>query len=109
MNYTLKTCFILLLIAVNYRGIAQNDSVVQRIFLVGNAGVLVNDQQPAGKWLKKYFDWDDSANVLVYLGNNVLPEGVPGSGSGNYNDAIRILDEQISVVKGKNSRMFFVP
>jgi hypothetical protein len=70
---------------------AQSDKLVQRIILVGDAGELKNGHHPVCDWLKAYVDWNDSSNVLVYLG------------------ARSLLDYQVSVVRGKKARAFFVP
>jgi hypothetical protein len=70
---------------------AQTETVVQRIILVGDAGELRNGHHPVCDWLKAHVDWNDSSNVLVYLGAGPL------------------LDYQVSVVRGKKARAFFVP
>ncbi|HTI89347.1 MAG TPA: metallophosphoesterase, partial [Puia sp.] len=90
-------------------GGGPNDRVVQRLFLVGDAGELKDGHHPVCDWLKQHVDWNDSSNVLVYLGDNVYPRGVPADGSAGLDDAKRILDYQLSVVAGKKARAFFVP
>ena len=90
-------------------GGAQNDRVVQRLFLVGDAGELKDGHHPVCDWLKQHVDWNDSSNVLVYLGDNVYPRGVPADGSARLDEAKKILDYQLSVVAGKKARAFFVP
>ena len=88
---------------------AQSDKVIQRMYLVGDAGELSNGRHPVCDWLKTHVDWNDSSNVLVYLGDNVYPQGMPAPGSKGYEEAKKILDYQVSVVAGKNARAFFVP
>ncbi|HXO75534.1 MAG TPA: metallophosphoesterase, partial [Puia sp.] len=90
-------------------GGAPNDRVVQRLFLVGDAGELRDGHHPVCDWLKQHVDWNDSGNVLVYLGDNVYPRGVPADGSARLDEAKKILDYQLSVVAGKKARAFFVP
>ena len=88
---------------------AQSDRVVQRMFLVGDAGELKDGHHPVCDWLKQHVDWNDTSNVLVYLGDNVYPRGVPSEG-GRYADSARkILDYQVSVVAGKKSKAYFIP
>ena len=44
----------------------QQDPVVKRLFLVGDAGQLGEDgHHPVCDWLKAHINWDDSSNVLV--------------------------------------------
>src|ERR1700753_763313 len=79
---------------------AQGDRVIQRMFLVGDAGELHDGRHPVCDWLKQHVDWDDTSNVLVYLGDNVYPHGMPAEGSKDYAMAKTILDYQVSVVAG---------
>jgi Omp85 superfamily domain len=85
------------------------DRVVQRMFLVGDAGQLTDGHHPVCDWLKAHVNWDDSSNVLVYLGNNIYPKGMPPEGSAGLEEARKILDYQLSVVEGKKAKAFFVP
>jgi hypothetical protein len=88
---------------------AQSDKVIQRMYLVGDAGELSNGKHPVCDWLKAHVDWNDSSNVLVYLGDNVYPLGMPAPGSKGYEEAKKVLDYQISVVAGRQARAYFVP
>src|SRR5580700_3706102 len=88
---------------------AQSDKIVQRIILVGDAGELTNGHHPVCDWLKAHVDWNDSSNVLVYLGDNIYPKGMPEEGGRGLDEARAILDYQISVVRGKKTKAFFVP
>jgi hypothetical protein len=55
---------------------AQEDSVRQRIFLIGDGGELHNGKQVVVEWLQKNVDWNDPHNAAVYLGDNVYPLGL---------------------------------
>jgi hypothetical protein len=72
----------------------QSDKLVQRIFLIGDAGQQKDGYQPVCDWLKVHVDWNDSSNVMVCLGDNSYPKA---------------LDDQVSVVAGKKARAFFIP
>lgn len=85
------------------------DPVIQRLYLVGDAGQLLDGHHPVCDYLKQHVNWDDSNNVLVYLGDNIYPHGMPPDGASDVDEARKILDYQISVVAGKRSRAFFVP
>ena len=88
---------------------AQTDPVVQRVFLVGDAGEMKKDKHPVCDWLTQHVDWNDTKNTLVYLGDNIYPEGLPGAGSKDYEAAKKVLLYQASVVKDKKANAFFVP
>ncbi len=85
------------------------DPVVRRLFLVGDAGTLINGHQPVCDWLRAHVDWNDTANMLIYLGDNIYPGGMPPEGSASREEAIRILGDEVSVVAGKKAKAFFVP
>ena len=85
------------------------DKVVQRMFLVGDAGEFKEGHHPVCEWLKQHVDWNDTSNVLVYLGDNIYPQGMPAEGSKGYEAAKKIIDYQISVVAGKNAKAYFIP
>src|SRR3954465_2015224 len=85
------------------------DSISQRIFLVGDAGELKNGAHPVIDWLKKNVDWNDTHNMAIYLGDNIYPLGMPTEGEPSYKESKRIIDYQISLVKGKKAKAYFVP
>src|SRR5215813_14794194 len=62
-------------------GYGQSVPVIQRMFLVGDAGELRDGHHPVCDWLKQHVDWNDSSNVLVYLGDNIYPHGMPADGA----------------------------
>jgi hypothetical protein len=100
------------LIAVLLMGMvtyAQSDKVIQRMYLVGDAGEMSDGHHPVCDWLKAHVDWNDTSNVLVYLGDNIYPHGMPAVGAKDYETARKIIDYQISVVRGKQAKAYFVP
>ena len=52
----------LILFFVCQYGIAQEDSVRQRVFLIGDAGELIGGTNEVIEWLKKNVNWDDEKN-----------------------------------------------
>jgi Omp85 superfamily domain/Calcineurin-like phosphoesterase len=88
---------------------AQNDTVVQRIFLAGDAGELKNGKHPVIDELIKAANWNDERNTIIYLGDNIYPQGLPQSGDKNFAAKQKIIDYQLSVVKDKKAKAFFVP
>ncbi len=55
---------------------AQKDSLDQRIILIGDAGEQKNGIHPEIEMIKKNFKMDKRTTV-VYLGDNVYPQGLP--------------------------------
>lgn len=88
---------------------AQTDTITQRVFLIGDAGELINGKHPVVDWLQKNADWNDSRNTAIYLGDNIYPLGLPMQGEPDYDGAKKIIDYQMSLVKGKKGKAFFIP
>jgi len=79
------------------------------MFLVGDAGELRRGRHPVCDWLKQHVDWNDTSNVLVYLGDNVYPQGMRRGEVRIRDSARKILDYQVSVVAGKNGGLISFP
>lgn len=88
---------------------AQADSLRHRVFLVGDAGYLSGGKHPVVDWLKKNVNWNDPRNTVVYLGDNVYPDGLPVEGEAGYEQGKAALDYQIGLVKGSRAKAFFIP
>lgn len=88
---------------------AGPDSINQRIFLIGDAGEMNSETHPVIAWLKKNVNWDDEKNAVIFLGDNVYPLGLPLEGEASYPHSKAVLDDQISLVKGKKAKAFFIP
>jgi hypothetical protein len=85
-----------------------NDTVRHRVFLIGDAGDLAGDGHPVIDWIKSNVDMDDPKNTVIYLGDNIYDLGLPPEGDPQYPYYRRVIDHQISLVRGKKSRAFFV-
>ena len=88
---------------------AQVDSINKRIILVGDAGDIPGGHNQVIDWLKKNVDWNDERNVIVFLGDNIYPLGMPTEGESTYPEAKRIIDYQISLVKGLRVKLILFP
>lgn len=88
---------------------ALPDTINQRIFLIGDAGDMSSTSHPVINWLKKNVDWNDERNTVIFLGDNVYPLGLPMKGAPDYPHLKAVLDDQISLVKGKKGKAFFIP
>jgi hypothetical protein len=89
-------------------GRISNDTVRHRVFLIGDAGDLAGDGHPVIDWIKSNVNMDDPKNSVIYLGDNIYDLGLPPEGAPDYQYSRRVLDHQISLVRDKKSRAFFV-
>lgn len=87
---------------------AQIDSLNQRIILIGDAGEMYGDQHPVVDWVRKNIDLNDEKNSVIYLGDNIYPLGLPMEGEPSYPYSKKVIDYQISLVRGKKAKAFFV-
>ena len=97
-----------ILICTSILSFAQTDSIRHRIFLIGDAGALYGGKHPVIDWLKKNVDWDDEKNIALFLGDNIYEHGLPTEGEPGFTYYKEVIDYQISLVKGKKSKAFFV-
>ncbi len=99
---------LILLFFVCHQGIAQGDTIRHRVFLIGDAGELDGGSHPIIEWLKKNVNWDDQKNTAVFLGDNIYPLGLPAQGEDSYDEAKKIIDYQMGLVKGKKAKAYFI-
>lgn len=88
---------------------AQTDTIIQRLFLLGDAGQIEGNTIPVMEWLKKNVNWNDEKNVALFLGDNIYPDGLPDEGAPDYAYSKKVLDYELSFFKGKKGKAYFVP
>jgi hypothetical protein len=87
--------------------VAAQDAVRARIILIGDAGEI--DQQ------QKMLIPDAAKRVLkgkttaIYLGNNIYPNGMGLSGSGDELEGQKILKSQYETLRAAGSSVYFIP
>lgn len=109
MATTMQKTFLPIALIFPFLLSAQTDSIVHRLFLIGDAGELKSGRQPLLDWLSKNVDWNDEKNIALYLGDNIYPDGLPAEGDPQYPSTKKVVDYEINLVKGKKGRAFFVP
>lgn len=78
------------------------------IFLIGDAGAPARDSEPVLLALRR--DAAPAANpVIVFLGDNVYPHGLPDSTSPRWAEAERRLRAQLDVVRAAGASGILVP
>lgn len=83
-------------------------SVEATVFLVGDAGgAKPNDQVLAA--VRAELLAEPAAPLIVFLGDNVYPEGIPLEGDPGRAEAERRLLAQVEVVRGTGARAIFIP
>ncbi|WP_341834567.1 BamA/TamA family outer membrane protein [Chitinophaga pollutisoli] len=105
----MKYLAFLFLACLALRASAQEDSIQQRIILIGDAGEMRNGINPVVDAVKRNFPLDKGANTVLFLGDNVYPLGLPSPLAKNFPEARAILDYQVNLVRGTNAKGIFIP
>jgi hypothetical protein len=79
------------------------------LWLIGDAGDPHDGGEPVLQALGEALHQDPGHSLVVFLGDNVYPRGLPDSGSPNRAEAERRLDAQIDVVVNSGARGIFIP
>ncbi|WP_294318020.1 metallophosphoesterase [uncultured Chryseobacterium sp.] len=81
-----------------------------KLFLVGDAG---NADKPQGQrtldMLKSQLETADSNSMLIFLGDNIYPKGMPDKSDKNYETAKKKLEDQLAIVKNFKGRALVIP
>jgi Calcineurin-like phosphoesterase len=87
---------------------AQEDSIAQRIILIGDAGQLTNGHHPVVDAVRKFIPMDNKTTIL-YLGDNLYKYGLPDDQAKNYTTAKAILDTQLSIADHTPAKVYMIP
>ncbi len=84
------------------------DTIVSRVVLIGDAGALVNGEQPVIAAVRKHIPLNEKTTV-VFLGDNLYRVGLPDEQSVYYQEARSALDTQVNLVNRTPARAYFIP
>ena len=79
------------------------------LFLIGDAGAPALRNEPVLRALTAELAKAPGERVVVYLGDNVYPRGIPDTGAPGRLEAVRRLDAQVDVVREAGVQGIFIP
>lgn len=85
------------------------DAIDTRLYLIGDAGAPNASGEPVLTALGRDLDRDPGHSLVVYLGDNVYPRGLPDSSAPDYPDMARRLDAQVDLLVQRQVRGFMIP
>lgn len=87
------------------------DSNTTNVFLVGDAGKAAEDGSAplALRVIKEQFAAASNEDVLLFLGDNIYPNGFPTTDGEKADDAKKVLQFQIDVAKSFPGKSIFIP
>ncbi len=79
------------------------------VFLLGDAGAPAPDGEPVLAALSREIRDHGARSIVVFLGDNIYPSGMPDSTDANRAEAERRLDAQLDVLRDTGVLGFFIP
>lgn len=79
------------------------------LFLVGDAGAPDRVGEPVLRALSADLAKAGGERIIVYLGDNIYPRGLPDTGAPGRREALRRLDSQIDLAREAGVQAIFVP
>ncbi len=88
--------------------VAQEDTITQRIVLIGDAGQLTNGHHPVVDAVRRFITMDNKTTIL-FLGDNLYKNGLPDDQNTAYNTARAVLDTQLSIADHTPAKVYMIP
>lgn len=86
------------------------DSVEQTIFLIGDAGEPLDAvQEPTFNILTRQASLNSENNTIIFLGDNIYPNGLPEKTDPDRPEMERRLNAQIDIGRQSGARTIFIP
>lgn len=85
-----------------------DDTIMNRIVLIGDAGELVDGKAPVMQAVKKLIPLD-KRTAVVFLGDNLYRHGLPHEQEKIYSSLRAVLDSQIAVVTNTKAVAYMMP
>jgi len=86
----------------------SQDSIVNRIVLVGDGGELKDGKHPVADAIKKMIPMD-ARTTIVYLGDNLYKNGLPDERNISFQTLKQVLDSQLSIADNTPARIIMMP
>ncbi len=87
---------------------AQKDTIQVRLVLIGDAGSLQNGRHPVVDAVRNNIKLDSNTTIL-FLGDNLYRNGLPGDEYPTYSEAKGVLDSQINIAAKTKAKVYFIP
>ena len=78
------------------------------LYLIGDAGAPAKEE-PVFRALREDVSRDPGPSVVVFLGDNIYPQGLPAPHSSDRKESERRLEAQLELVRSSGARGIFLP
>ncbi|MTI22616.1 hypothetical protein E1176_16410 [Fulvivirga sp. RKSG066] len=82
---------------------------IYTLYLVGDAGKIVPGQKRVYKTLKDQMKITGEKSGVIFLGDNIYPQGMASERSPNREETEKVADEHIALVDGFAGHKIFIP
>ncbi|MDT8346728.1 MAG: metallophosphoesterase, partial [Flavobacteriaceae bacterium] len=92
--------------------LTSDGQILQSVYLIGDAGALTDKEkhQTHTKNLRDFFIKNSKSNdYLIFLGDNIYPNGLPKKDDKNRTEAEKVLDLQVEIAKAFKGKSIFIP
>lgn len=86
-----------------------SESIAASVFLIGDGGAPARGGEPVLRALTTQLANGPDSSLVVFLGDNIYPRGLPAPGTSRRAEAERRLDAQLHAVAVRAARAVFVP
>jgi len=86
----------------------SQDKILQRFLLIGDTGEP-GEPEPVLETLRKWASQKSTSTMVIFLGDNIYPSGLPDESHPKYNENLRKIRAQVEVVKRSGARAVFIP
>ncbi len=91
----------------------QQDSILERIVIIGDAGSFHKDAQNHDRQfvvdaVRKTIPLDEKTTIL-YVGDNLYYTGLPDDALSTYDIRRQVLDSQLDIALGTKAKVYFIP
>jgi hypothetical protein len=99
---------LLLLLTANAFGqIGPSDTVVYKLYMIGDAGKA--GPRPVLDLLQQHLAREQAPSGVIFLGDNIYQNGMPPVGHKTRLEAEQAIDGQINILKNYRGDIFFIP
>jgi hypothetical protein len=91
------------------RAVEPEPTAAARVYLIGDAGDPDPRGEPVLRALRAELERATGPALVVFLGDNVYPNGMPAAGDAQRSEMERRIRDQIESVRGTGARLVFLP
>lgn len=102
-------CFIVCAVSQGQHAFAQEDSISERVFIIGDAGKLLDKKSIVPNALATIVKKNDRNTTILFVGDNIYPKGLPGEDDKDYDKSVEIITKQLKPFYDYKAAVYVIP